>query len=265
MSTFSPTERRQLEKLFEMEGGHVLDFSHSTLAGFVVDSVGLDIHATKYCGGGTSKANLIRTLWRTESDYTVGKLILALVEHAESLERLDAQYKTLAATGRQIANRLLAAGPDLHPLKEHAQVLDAHYLHDQIQRMQSCIETDPALAIGTAKELIETCCKTILAERGKQIGGSPEVSTLTKETLKELKLIPDGVPEEARGADAVKRILRSLGSIGNDLAELRGLYGTGHGKDGRARGLTPRHAKLAVGAATTLVTFLFDTHRESKP
>jgi hypothetical protein len=27
--------------------------------------------------------------------------------------------------------------------------------------------------------------------------------------------------------------------------------------------LKPRHAKLAVGAATTLVVFLFETHRET--
>jgi len=49
------------------------------------------------------------------------------------------------------------------------------------------------------------------------------------------------------------------------LAELRGLYGTGHGKHGKASGLSPRHAKLAVGAAATLTTFLFETHMETKP
>ena len=50
----------------------------------------------------------------------------------------------------------------------------------------------------------------------------------------------------------------------NGLAELRGLYGTGHGKHGKTSGLSPRHAKLAVGAAATLATFLFQTHMETK-
>ena len=31
--------------------------------------------------------------------------------------------------------------------------------------------------------------------------------TLTKETLKELKLVPDGVPDSARGSDVIKRLL----------------------------------------------------------
>jgi len=155
--------------------------------------------------------------------------------------------------------------PLLSDIKATAAVFDAQHMHDQIRRMEASVETDPSLAIGTAKELIETCCKTILAERGKPVSGTPDVSTLTKETLKELKLVPEGVPDAARGADVIKRLLSNLGTIGNGLAELRGLYGTGHGKHGSASGLGTRHAKLAVGAAATFTVFLFETHRETKP
>jgi hypothetical protein len=69
----------------------------------------------------------------------------------------------------------------------------------------------------------------------------------------------------SRGSDIIKRLLSNLGTIGNGLAELRGLYGTGHGKHAKTGGLTARHAKLAVGAATTLATFLFDTHKDTMP
>lgn len=74
----------------------------------------------------------------------------------------------------------------------------------------------------------------------------------------------EGVHEAARGADVIKRLLSNLSTIGNGLAELRGLYGTGHGKHGSATGLGTRHAKLAVGAAATLTVFLFETHMETK-
>jgi hypothetical protein len=154
--------------------------------------------------------------------------------------------------------------PSLDTIKETAAEFDAKHLSEQIHRMEQSVETDPALAIGTAKELIETCCKTILAERGKPVSGTPDIPTLTKEALKELKLVPDGVPESARGSDVIKRLLSNLGTIGNGLAELRGLYGTGHGKDGKTQGVKPRHARLAVGAAATLTTFLFETHKETK-
>jgi hypothetical protein len=159
--------------------------------------------------------------------------------------------------------RLLALKASLGNVRKSV-ILDADYIHRQISRMESAVEGDPELAIGTAKELVETVCKTILAERGKPVTGTPDMSTLTKNTLKELKLVPDGVPDSARGSDVIKRLLSNLGTIGNGLAELRGLYGTGHGKHGKASGLSPRHAKLAVGAAATLTTFLFETHKETK-
>lgn len=149
-------------------------------------------------------------------------------------------------------------------IKETAEDFDAKHMADQIRRMESCVESDPSLAIGTAKELVETCCKTILAERGKAVVGSPDVSSLTKATLKELNLVPEGIPDASRGADVIRRLLSNLGTIGNGLAELRGLYGTGHGKHGKVTGLAARHAKLAVGAAATLAVFLFETHRETK-
>lgn len=156
------------------------------------------------------------------------------------------------ADGRRARVAALAAG----------DVVDGSYIRTQIARMEAAIDEDPALAIGTAKELIETCCKTILEERGLVLEGTPDVAGLTKATLRVLKLVPEGVPEQARGASAIKRLLSNLGTIGNNMAELRSLYGTGHGSHARTKGLAPRHARLAVGAAATLVTFLFETHRD---
>lgn len=43
------------------------------------------------------------------------------------------------------------------------------------------------------------------------------------------------------------------------VAELRNLYGTGHGKDKKRTGLNERHARLTVGAGVTLLTFLLET------
>ena len=265
MSSLFMSDRRVLEKHFQMEAGYVLNFSDRTIGEFVSEVTDCDIHSEKYTRGGTSKANKLRTFWKDESDYMVGKLILALVDYEGTLILTpDAEAKARAEKCRHIATRLLAGGPSLSPLKEHAQVLNANHLAEQIRRLEASVESDPSLAIGTAKELIETCCKTILAERGKPVNGTPDISTLTKETFKELKLVPEGIPEAARGADVIKRLLSNLGTIGNGLAELRGLYGTGHGKDGSSKGLSPRHAKLAVGAASTLAVFLFETHKETK-
>lgn len=152
----------------------------------------------------------------------------------------------------------------LDTLSEQSVHIDGNHLSKQIQRLTAAVELDPDLAIGTAKELIESVCKTILFERGMKVEGTPDIPTLTKALLKELSLVPEGIHDERRGAETIKGILRSLGTIGNDIAQLRGMYGTGHGKDARTGSLTTRHAKLAVGAATTFSTFLFETHKASQ-
>jgi hypothetical protein len=265
MSSLTYTEKAKLEKLLGMSTGYVSNFSDTTFGHFFADEVGVDIHSDKYYSGG-SKAKKLRQFWEIEPDYIVGKAITALVQHVEhsvsSSTFPDHSIEKQIEPCKAIAARLMSAKVNLDHLKDTAVKFDAKHLSDQIRRIEQSVEVDPTLAIGTAKELVETCCKTILAERGKPVTGSPDMSALTKDTLKELKLVPEGIHEAARGSDVIKRLLSNLGTIGNGLAELRGLYGTGHGKHGQATGLTSRHAKLAVGAATTLVTFLFDTHKE---
>lgn len=146
-----------------------------------------------------------------------------------------------------------------------AEVIDEDYIHRQVSRMTNSIDNDPDLAIGTAKELIETVCHTILAERGKPVTDKPEMLPLVRRALEELKLVPEGIGDEQKGARSIKSVLGSLSAISQNMAELRNLYGTGHGKHGKRKGLEPRHARLTVGAASTLVIFMFETHTARTP
>jgi hypothetical protein len=160
--------------------------------------------------------------------------------------------------------RLLPVGKN-HTLEEityTASNFDMPELHRQIDRMKSAVEDDPGLAIGTAKELVETTCKTILEERGIQFDDNADITKLVKDARKSLGLIPDAIPDSVKGAEIIRRLLSNLGTIAQVLGELRNLYGTGHGKHGKSKGLNPRHARLAVGAASTLALFLFETHQE---
>ena len=154
----------------------------------------------------------------------------------------------------------IAPTPGLSAVREVLAGTDPGYVAQQVTRMETAVNTDPGLAIGTAKELIETCCRTILRERGVQCPEAAEITNLVKLTAKELALTPDDISEKAKAAEVIKRLLSNLGTIAQGVAELRNLYGTGHGKVAGAKGLDPRHAKLAVGAAATLVVFLVETH-----
>lgn len=145
---------------------------------------------------------------------------------------------------------------------EAAVRIDAEYISQQVTRMEGAIDTDPELAIGTAKEFVESICKTILDERKEQYTKKDDVPTLVRKTAKVLRLTPDDIPETARAADTIKRMLMNLATLVQGSAELRNAYGTGHGKSKSQVGqrLTSRHARLAVGSAATLGVFLYETH-----
>lgn len=161
--------------------------------------------------------------------------------------------------GRLVAANMPTQVEDIQSLTSS---LDTPELNIQIERMRSSVDQDPGLAIGTAKELVETVCKTILEQRGVPVDSACKLPTLLKETRKVLKLLPEDIPDSAKGVDTVRRLLNNLGSVGQNLGEIRNLYGTGHGRHAGAKGASPRHARLAVGASAALAMFLLETHEE---
>lgn len=141
------------------------------------------------------------------------------------------------------------------------EMLTGEYVTQQVNLMESSIENSPHVSIGLAKELIETCCKSIFEERNETYDKNWDLNKLMKETTKLLKLTPEDIPNELKAANSIKQILGSLCSVVQGIGEIRNEYGIGHGKDGRFKGLQPRHAKLAVGAASTLAIYLLETHK----
>ena len=107
-----------------------------------------------------------------------------------------------------------------------ADALDAAWMQKEIERLENAVDRDPALAIGTAKELVESCCKTVLTKRGGAYASGADLPTLTKLVAKELGLAPEGITDAAKGAETIRLILRNLAVLTQHLSELRGLYGS---------------------------------------
>jgi len=173
--------------------------------------------------------------------------------------------ETTRISGKPVyAARPLIAGSEVSvkAAKEVAFTLDAAYVSQQITRMESAINNDPELAIGTAKEFLETVCKTILSERHVQYDKDETLPKLVKLTVSDLKLVPDELSNAEQASENIRVLLKNLAAIGHHLAELRNPYGTGHGKEAKHTGLRPEHARLAVSAASTLGVFLFECHRQ---
>ncbi|MFF1847123.1 abortive infection family protein [Streptomyces sp. NPDC058217] len=146
---------------------------------------------------------------------------------------------------------------------EVAARIDAEYIAQQVTRMEGAVELEPELAIGTAKEFLESICKTVLDERQVLHDKNDDLLVLLRKTTRCLRLTPDHL-ESSAAAATIKRMMMSLGQIGQGAAELRNGYGTGHGrsKAQASQRLTSRHARLVVGSASALGVFLYETHEE---
>lgn len=130
----------------------------------------------------------------------------------------------------------------------------------QLERINSGVRNDPALTIGSCKELIESICKFVLDDYGEEYGRTDNLPTLYKKTAQVLKLSRESVPESVRGSKAAHRALRSMTGVVQALAELRNELGIGHGHTAVSPALV-RHARLTAAMATGLAQFLLDTWR----
>jgi hypothetical protein len=116
MAELNFKEKRLLEKLFEMGGGYVLDFSDRTFQEFIIDTIGTDIYIEKYNYRSGSKANRLRGFWDVETNYNVGLLIENLLDywitqvHTGERDRTDTE-ESLYKECQKIVVRLKEGGP----------------------------------------------------------------------------------------------------------------------------------------------------------
>ena len=90
MANLKQTDLLILEKLFEMGGGYVLDFSNSSFRQFIFNVCKIDIYNQKYAVYGDSKAKRLRIFWQIESDNTVGILINEMLAYWRTQKKVNA-------------------------------------------------------------------------------------------------------------------------------------------------------------------------------
>ena len=160
---------------------------------------------------------------------------------------------------KEIAQRISSNQFSAFAAKSVEEAFSSEYINKQMSIMLENQSTNPTEAIGKAKELIESCCETILERNGITPNKDWKLNQLVDETMKLLEITPKHIPDTAKEATAIKAILGSLRGIATNIAIIRNAYGSGHGKSASYKGLQERHAKLAIGSSVTLVNFLWDS------
>jgi len=102
-----------------------------------------------------------------------------------------------------------------------AASLSSEVLYEDLRRLERVGDSEPGEAIGLAKEIVESCCKLILDDRGISYPDDAEIPKLLKPLRKEVKIMPEGVAEDAKASEEIREVLSSLGKIAHALPTIR--------------------------------------------
>lgn len=143
-------------------------------------------------------------------------------------------------------------------LTEHAlnALPDPQSIHDHLRRLGDSVDTDPRLAVSTAKALIESTAKCVLTARGQTYTRAAKVPALVNAAQESLGLAPKSVSDEDR---ALRQALQSLVTLTQSVTELRNSVGIDHGAEEVPKWVRPRHARLVVGAAQVWCQLMLET------
>ncbi|MFF3038902.1 abortive infection family protein [Arthrobacter citreus] len=156
------------------------------------------------------------------------------------------------------ATRLVRLGRTGVHLTEHAlnALPGPQSIHDHLRRLGDSIDTDPWLAVSTAKAQIESIAKCVLTARGKSYTRAGKVPALVNAAQESLGLAAKSVSNEDK---ALRQALQSLVTLTQSGTELKNNVGIDQGGEEVPRLVRPRHARLVVGTAQVWCQLMLET------
>ena len=134
-----------------------------------------------------------------------------------------------------------------------------------LERALANANSDPEDAVTSACSVVESVCRSIIAELGIEMPAKRDIQNLFRTVRDHLGLDPKG---EFRGeiADDVRTILGGLAGCVQGIGSLRTHGGDAHGRErGHARQIDARIARLAIHSASAAALFLIETWQFKHP
>lgn len=139
-------------------------------------------------------------------------------------------------------------------------------IRQQVETIEDSLTRVPALVFDLSKALVETVCKTILSELAVPYDNDDDCPALLRLVTTHVRLFPSGHVAPAAITESIRKTVNGLNTIVQGLCEIRSREGmASHGRDAFAQNLEPIQAMLAANAADSIVSFLWNTHKQYTP
>jgi len=168
------------------------------------------------------------------------------IKDREKITKILAQCELQYVKGGKIARAL---GEPSRTLEEFIKDRNFISIDMEFKRALSNVEVNPREAVSAASNILESVCKVYIAEEGLE----------TDSRILHLGFDPSIIEDQD-----LQQILSGLISITEGIGALRTHASSAHGAGKKIYKLEPRHARLAIHAAHTVVLFVLESWRKKK-
>jgi hypothetical protein len=131
---------------------------------------------------------------------------------------------------------------------------DVPGISTEMNRALKSAESDPPAAVTAACASLEALCKTYIEEEKLEGPSDKSIKGLWKTVSTHL-----GFDPSVHADDDIKRVLSGITSVIDGVGALRTHAGSAHGHGKKSYKLEPRHARLTMNAAYSIVLFTIET------
>jgi hypothetical protein len=228
--------------------------------------------------GGSKPAKALEWLRRTNKDMSVVPLeVLGRLIEAYMDEDLEGKTDPWEVTRSEERQRLLGelqrarlqysrggiirgslATPSAS-LEDWIRKRNIPSLNEEFERALRTVESSPKDSLSAACNILESICKVYIEEEGLEMPKKQDLQPVWTLVRKDLALDPSLIEDQD-----LQKILTGLISVVDGVGALRTHASTAHGAGKKTYRIEPRHARLAVHAAHTIVLFVLETWDKRK-
>lgn len=172
-------------------------------------------------------------------------------ERRDKIEKMLVRAELRYVDGGRIIGAL---GTPSRTLEDLIRGRDLAAIDEEFARALRNVEGNPREAVSAACNILESVCKTYIADEGLEMPKKQDLKPVWEVVRKHLGFDPSSVEDRD-----LKEILSGLLAVVGGIAALRTHASSAHGAARKSYRLEPRHARLSVHSAHTVVAFILES------